>query len=145
MRTIYWSSKVPPQGKNVEKCREIIPPFLDQSSLKPAPWLISLQSNKNSKRNQWHRLIACESEVEAKTTLEPAVVLRLAKLPYEIPPVSGEGLGFATFMAVEVDPTRDRNPSRLRSPECFCILSTVADPIQGHGWNVSRHQIAKWL
>ena len=71
--------------------------------------------------------------MEAKTKSEPAVILRLAKLPYEVPPVSGEGLGFAAFMAVEADPARDRNPSRLLRPDSFCILSTVADPIRGHG------------
>ena len=61
---------------------------------------------------------------KAKTKPEPAVILRLANLPYELPPASEEGLGFAAFMAVEVDPTRDRNPSRLLSPVSFCILST---------------------
>jgi hypothetical protein len=48
----------------------------------------------------------------------------LAKLPYELPPASEEGLGFAAFMAIEVDPARDRNPSRLLSVESFCILPT---------------------
>lgn len=66
-----------------------------------------------------------ETKPEAKIESEPAVILRLVKLLHEQPPASEEGLG---FVAVEVDPTRDRSPcSRLQIPEAFCIL-----PIKPH-------------
>ena len=64
-----------------------------------------------------------QTKPEAKIESEPALILRLAKLLHELPPASEEGLGFAAcFMAVQVDPTRDRSPSRLQIPQAFCIL-----------------------